>query len=70
MPRTAHFLLEQASHLGVKLERGARIGLGLWIQRVFHLHGPQGILARSWQTGSTVFAVISVFVVVLVLSYF
>ncbi len=70
LPRTARFLLEQASHLGVKLERRARIGLGRWVERVFHLHGPQGILARSWQTGSTVFAVISVFVVVLVLSYF
>ncbi|MCG8355841.1 MAG: Na+/H+ antiporter subunit D, partial [Kiloniellales bacterium] len=69
LPRAAGFLLEQAHHLGVRLERGARIGLGLWIERVFHLHGPRGVLARTWTTGSTVFAVVFVFAVVLVFAY-
>lgn len=69
LPRTLGFLLNQASVLGVRLERGARIGLGLWLERVFHLHGPQGVLARSWTTGSTVVTVIVVFAVVVVISY-
>ena len=65
----SRFLLDQAHLLGVRMERGLRHGLAAWMGRVFHLHGPQGVLARSWTTGSTVFAVILVFSVVLVLSY-
>ena len=69
LPRAAGVLLEQAHTLGVRLERGARIGLIAWMGRVFHLHGPQGIMARTWPTGSTVFCVMVLFGIILVISY-
>ncbi|MDJ0607800.1 MAG: Na(+)/H(+) antiporter subunit D [Kiloniellales bacterium] len=69
LPRAARSLLDQAHILGVRLERGLRHGLDLWIQRVFHLHGPHSVLARTWQTGSTVMMVAALFAVVLLFSY-
>ena len=45
------------------------IGLAAWLTRVFHYHGPTGIMARTWTTGATVAAVTLVFGVVLLLSY-
>ena len=69
LPRAARSLLDQAHILGVRLERGLRHGLDIWIQRVFHLHGPQSVLARTWQTGSTVMMVAALFAVVLLFSY-
>ena len=65
----AIWLVETIGLARVRTERGARFVLARWLERVFHLHGPQGVLARSWTTGSTVFAVVSVFAVVLVLAY-
>lgn len=69
LPHAARYLLDQAHILGVRLERGIRQGLAAWMGRVFHLHGPQGVLARTWQTGSTVLMVVLLFAVVLVFSY-
>ena len=69
LPRVAGAFLERAGTLGVRLERGARIGLGLWIERVFHLHGPRGLLARTWTTGGTVATVILVFAILVAISY-
>ena len=69
LPRAARVLLDKAHVLGVRFERGLRQGLAVWLERVFHLHGPQGVLARTWQTGSTVFAVVLIFAIVLVFSY-
>ncbi len=69
LPYAARYLLDQAHILGVRLERGIRQALAAWMGRVFHLHGPQGVLARTWQTGSTVLMVILLFAVVLVFSY-
>ena len=69
LPRVAGFLLEQVHTIGVRLERGVRIWLTTWMGRVFHLHGPQGIMARTWPTGSTVFCVIVLFGIILVISY-
>ena len=53
----------------MRLERGLRLGLDAWLRRVFHLHGPEGALARTWQTGSTVLMVAVLFAVVLIFSY-
>ena len=63
------WLVERTGLARIRAERGSRAVLAGWLEQVFQLHRPQGILARSWTTGSTVFAVVSVFVVVLVLSY-
>lgn len=69
LPRAARYLLDHAHILGVRLERGIRQGLAAWMGRVFHLHGPNSALARTWQTGSTVLMVTLLFAVVLVFSY-
>jgi len=67
--RLAELALDWLSLAGVRLERGLRQGLAAWMGRVFHLHGPQGIMARTWPTGSTVFCVIVLFGVILVVTY-
>ena len=51
LPHAARYLLDQAHVLGVRLEIGLRHILDVSIQRIFHLHGPQSVLARTWQTG-------------------
>ena len=53
----------------LELERSTRKRLDAWAQRIFHLHGPSSLLARTWQTGSTVVMLTILFGVVLVLSY-
>jgi multicomponent Na+:H+ antiporter subunit D len=65
----ARKLVESLAAVRLELERGLRRGLDAWVQRIFHLHGPESLLARTWQTGSTVFMLTVLFGVVLVLSY-
>jgi multicomponent Na+:H+ antiporter subunit D len=65
----ARGLVENLSAVRSELERAVRRGLDAWLRRIFHLHGPQGALARTWQTGSTVLMVTVLFAIVLVFSY-
>ena len=63
------WILATIGRTSVRAERGARHALEAWMERVLHLHGPQGILARTWTTGGTVFCVTLLFGIVLLLSY-
>jgi multicomponent Na+:H+ antiporter subunit D len=65
----ARALVNSLARVRAELERALRGGLDAWIKRLFHLHGPQGVMARTWQIGSTVLMVTLVFAVVLVFSY-
>ena len=65
----AIMIIETLSRGRARLEGQVRQGLQGWFQRVFHLHGPQSVLARTWQTGSTVLCVTVLFAVVLLVSY-
>ena len=65
----ARKLVESLAAVRMELERNLRKGLDAWIQRIFHLHVPESVLARTWQTGSTVLMLTVLFVVVLVFSY-
>ena len=65
----ARALVESLSVVRSELEWMLRRRLDAWLRRVFHLHGPQGPLARTWQTGSTVLMVTVLFAVVLIFSY-
>jgi multicomponent Na+:H+ antiporter subunit D len=65
----ARALVDSLARFRTELERALRSVIDVWIKRLFHLHGPQGVMARTWQTGSTVLMVTLVFAVVLVFSY-
>jgi len=50
-------------------ERGLRKALEQWMVQVFHFHGPEGILARTWPVGSAVACVVIVLTIYLLVSY-
>ncbi|UCE89273.1 MAG: Na(+)/H(+) antiporter subunit D [Pseudomonadota bacterium] len=58
-----------ASKVRANLERTARVGVERFIRGLFRQHGPQGILARTWPTGSMVLWVAILLAVYLVLYY-
>jgi multicomponent Na+:H+ antiporter subunit D len=60
---------EWLSRARLRGERGARLALERWAERVFQLHGPSGALARTWQIGSTVTCIIVLLSIYLLISY-
>jgi len=67
--RVAIGLVETLSRFRADSERNLRHAMSAWLARVLDLHGPQGVLARSWTTGATVACVTLIFVLVLLVSY-
>jgi len=54
MPATVSSVMRRAGALQATLLRHASLRLDRFIATVFRHHGPQGIVARTWPTGSTV----------------
>ncbi len=54
LPRTARATLARCAPLDAALRRAALARAGQVIDGLFRHHGPQGILARTWPTGSMV----------------
>lgn len=64
----AKAIIEALSRGRAEGEDYVRHGINRGIERIFHLHGPQSVLARTWETGSTVLCVIVLFAVVLIIA--
>ena len=68
-PRVARRLATLGSPADARLRFGVRRRLDTLIRALFISHGPQGILARTWATGSMVLWVAILLAVYLVFYY-
>ena len=68
-PAILGFLSEVVKHMHLRALLRAQIRLQRFIETVYRHHGPQGALARTWPTGSTVLWVAVLLCVMLIFYY-
>jgi multicomponent Na+:H+ antiporter subunit D len=68
-PAFLRFLAETVKHMHLRALLRAQVRLQRFIETVYRHHGPQGALARTWPTGSTVLWVAVLLCVTLIFYY-